>query len=62
MKIRDLLQELAKFDDDLIVVFCSESGDLLKLFKFSDVGAADSFIGRTDDGDTYCKFGRTPIS
>jgi len=31
MEIRDLHQELAKFDDDLPVVFCSETGDLLKL-------------------------------
>jgi hypothetical protein len=62
MKVRDLRQMLAKFEDNLPVVFCSGDSDELKIHKLSDIVVSDAFIQRDDDGVFYCKFGKTPIS
>ena len=62
MKVRDLQQWLAKFDDNLPVVFCSGDSEQLNIFQLSDIAISDAHIQRNVDGILECKFGRNPIS
>ena len=62
MKVRELREWLAKFDDHLPVVFCSGNDEHLKVLELSDIAESDAFIRRSNDGVLYCKIGKTAIS
>ncbi|MGA9665796.1 MAG: hypothetical protein WBQ69_05025 [Gallionella sp.] len=62
MKVRELRQWLAKFDDDLPVVFCSEKNDQLTIFTVTHICEAEASIRSGDDGNLSCNLGKSPIS
>jgi hypothetical protein len=63
MKVRELRQKLAKFNDDLPVVFCTGEGGQVKIIlNHVDIRTDDALIRRDESGTTYCIFGKTPIS
>ena len=62
MNIRELRQKLAKFDDNLPVVFCSEKNDQVRIFTLTHICEAEALIRRDDDGNLYCKLGKSPIT
>lgn len=62
MKARELRQWLAKFDDNLPIVFCSEKNDQLRIFTLTHICEAEALIRSDDDGNLYCKLGKSPIS
>jgi hypothetical protein len=62
MKVRDLRQMLAKYDDDLPVAFCSEKNDQLRIFVLTHMCEAEALVRPDDDGNLYCTLGKSPIS
>lgn len=62
MNIRELRQKIAMFDDDLPVVFCSENNDKVRIFTLTHICEAEALIRRDNDGNLYCKLGKSPIS
>lgn len=62
MNFRELRQWIAKFDDNLPVVFCSEKNDQVKTFTLTHICEAVALIRRDDNGNLYCKLGKSPIS
>lgn len=62
MKVRELCEWLVKFDDDLPVVFCSEKNDQLRILTLTHICEAEALISRDDDGNLYCKLGKSPSS
>jgi hypothetical protein len=62
MNVRELRQKLAKFDDNLPVVFCSEKNEQIRTFTLTHICEAEALLRRDDDGNLYCKLGKSPIS
>ena len=59
MNIRELRQKIAKFDDNLPVVFCSENNDKVRIFTLTHICEAEALIRRDDDGNLYCNLGKS---
>jgi len=63
MKVRELRQRLASFDEDLPVVFCTGEGGQVKIILNQvDIGTSDALIRRDESGTAYCIFGKSSIS
>jgi len=62
MNIRELREKLAKFDDNLSFVFCSENNEQVRIFTVTHICEAEALISRDDDGNLYCKLGKSPVS
>lgn len=62
MKVRELRQWLAKFDEDLPVEFCTGDGDQVRILKLVDIGVSEALIHRDDNGTVYCHLGKSQVS
>jgi len=62
MNIQELRKKLAKFDDNLPIVFCSETNEQVRIFTVTHICQAEALLSRDDDGNLHCKLGKSPVS